>query len=218
MDVPVWQVVYEELKDQGFEIISAAQDTGGDQAAYFFNDCKVTYTAIVDLNHTISTLYNMVNVPTGVWINEDGLIVRYDDGAYGNKHQIGNIKFGADSYLVALRDWVAKGADSPHVLDSSEVTQQIRGRSTEEALAEPYFKLGTHLYQEGDLDSARQWWKKAQELHPDSWNYHRQDWSFDPETAREKWAAKVKTLGGTPYYAPSAIVEMDQDRIIKSSS
>ena len=33
MDLPGWQAIYEELGDQGLEVISVAQDTGGEAAA-----------------------------------------------------------------------------------------------------------------------------------------------------------------------------------------
>ena len=32
----------------------------------------LTYTVLIDEKHLVSKLYNMVNVPTGVWINEKG--------------------------------------------------------------------------------------------------------------------------------------------------
>ena len=57
------------------DLLAAAQDTGGEAAAgKIFEDAKVTYTAIIDEDHTISTLYNLVNVPSGVWIDERGKI------------------------------------------------------------------------------------------------------------------------------------------------
>lgn len=34
----------------------------------------LTYTVLIDEKHLVSKLYNMVNVPTGVWINEKGRI------------------------------------------------------------------------------------------------------------------------------------------------
>ena len=42
----------------------------------------------MDENHTISALYNMVNVPTGVWINEDGIIVRPPETAYSSNVEL----------------------------------------------------------------------------------------------------------------------------------
>ena len=84
MDVPVWQSFYEELKGNNFEIISAAQDSGGEAAAGgIFDAGNVTYTALIDVNHTISSLFNLVNVPSAVWIDEEGRIVRINSPRLG---------------------------------------------------------------------------------------------------------------------------------------
>jgi hypothetical protein len=37
---------------------------------------------------------------------------------------------------------------------------------------------------------------------PDSWNYHRQAWSFTPAEAGPKWMTKFLNLGDAPYYPP----------------
>ena len=77
------------MKDQGFEIISAAQDSGGEAAAGpWFDRAHATFTQIVDETHLISSLYNMVNVPTGVWINEKGIIVRPPETAYSSNVEL----------------------------------------------------------------------------------------------------------------------------------
>ena len=64
-----------------------AQDTGGVPVAKpFYDAAKATFTALVDVNHTVSSLYDMVNVPTAVWIDETGKIVRHDEDAQGATH------------------------------------------------------------------------------------------------------------------------------------
>jgi len=92
------------LKDKNFEIISVAQDTGGAKDAGPWIDPlqyvaakpdlpketieaarkigPLTYTALIDEKHLVSKLHNMVNVPTGVWINEQGRIVRPNEVAF----------------------------------------------------------------------------------------------------------------------------------------
>ncbi len=77
MDLPGWQKVYAELKDRNFELIAAAQDTGGEPAAgKWYDAAKATFTTLVDVQHTISSAYQFVNVPMGVWIDERGRVVR----------------------------------------------------------------------------------------------------------------------------------------------
>ena len=97
-----------------------AQDTGGEAAAgEWFDKAGATYTQIVDENHLISRLYNMVNVPTGVWIDEEGRIVRYNEGTYAKSHKMGTIEFGRDDYLPAVRDWIEKGRNLNHGKDEA---------------------------------------------------------------------------------------------------
>jgi hypothetical protein len=65
--------------------------------------------------------------------------------------------------------------------------------------AEANFKLAVWFVQAGTAERASQYFKRAQELNPDDWNYHRQDWSFTPEQAGKLWLEKFQKLE-TPYY------------------
>ena len=68
--MPGWQKLYSELKDKNFEIVSVAQDTGGAKdAAPWITAAKPEFTALIDTEHLVTRLYDMVNVPTAVWIN-----------------------------------------------------------------------------------------------------------------------------------------------------
>ena len=63
--------------------MAAAQDTGGEAAAgKFYAAAKATYATLIDPQHLVSSLYGMVNVPTGVWIDEQGRMVRPLETAY----------------------------------------------------------------------------------------------------------------------------------------
>ncbi len=206
--MPVWQRIYQEIDDDNFVIISAAQDTGGEQAAgKVFDDAKVTYKAIIDQQHTISSLFNLVNVPSGVWIDEQGKIVRIDEGTYTQKHKLGTFEFGSNDYVPAVRDWIAKGAQSAFVWSPQEVAQRIIPRTADGERAEPAFKLGIYFHRNGNEAKANQWWEQAQKLNPDSWNFHRQDWSFTRAEATIKWMNKVGQLNGKPYYRPLVLPE-----------
>lgn len=214
-DVAGWEKVYQELKDEGFEILSFAEDTGGEAAAgQWFDRGGATFTQVVDENHVISRLYNMVNVPTGVWIDEEGRIVRPNETAYSSDVSLtlGGKKMevnGAD-YVKGLRDWVERGDDSVYVLSPEEIAKRVAPRTDEQEQAEAYFQLGNHFHRAGDAARADKYWMKAQELRPDSWNYHRQDWSFTPKEAGANWMKKYIGLGDEPYYAPLDLPAVQQ--------
>ncbi|GJM14283.1 MAG: hypothetical protein DHS20C12_26860 [Pseudohongiella sp.] len=202
--MPVWQSIYEELKSDNFEIISVAQDTEGEAAAGpIFDDANVTYTSIIDVNHRISALYNLVNVPSGVWIDEEGKIARINEGTYAKTHANG--AFGTDDYVPIVRDWVAKGADSEYVWDRAKVRDSIFERTPEMEQAQPAFRLATYYFSNGNDDKAEQYFTLAQELDPTSWNYLRQDLHYEEGgSAGPEWRARresIESAGGS-YYAP----------------
>jgi len=203
----VWQSIYEELKSENFEIISVAQDTGGEEAAgYIFDDANVSYTDIIDVNHQISSLYNLVNVPSGVWIDEQGKIMRINEGTYAKEHMNG--AWGTNDYVPIVRDWVKKGADSEYVWDRDKVRESIVQRTPEAERAQPAFRLGGYYFTNDNDEKAEQYWTMAQELDPTSWNYLRQDLLYEEGgSAGPEWRArreKIEGAGGN-YYAPLEI-------------
>ena len=175
---------------------------GERSTAEWHDQTELSYTTLIDETHRVSSLYNLVNVPSAVWIDEDGRIVRIDEGAYSRVHDLGGFKFGTDDYSPAVRDWVEKGAESPFVLSADAVVSRIRPRSDDEALADATFKLGVYFYQQGDEERARVYWQQAQALFPDSWNMHRQDWNLTEGLGGPKFQEKRQGLGDEPYYAP----------------
>ena len=97
----MWQVVYDELKDEGLEIVAVALDTAGRAAveakvrptdlderpdvvrrlrgwspARWEAKAAPTYPCLIDEEHVVADLFGMTNVPMAVWIDEEGRIVR----------------------------------------------------------------------------------------------------------------------------------------------
>ncbi len=149
----------------------------------------------------------MVNVPAAVWVDEEGRIVRPSEVAYSKEQQVLGNTIGNNRYISGLRDWVAQGKKSRFVMSPEKLKELLRTKPPELRLADAHFKLATHFHALGDSGEAAVHWKVAQELHPNSWNYHRQEWSFDPTTAGQKWFQKFRALNGQPYYAPLDLPE-----------
>ena len=203
------------MKGQNFEIVAAAQDTGGEKAAgEWYDRAKATYTTLIDVQHSISTAYQFINVPMGIWIDERGRVVRPAEPAWTSDQtmKIGqkSIVTEGSTYLSALRDWVANGEKSKYVLSDEEFARRVKPRSKEEMEAEASFKLAVYFHQNGQADLAEKYFAKAQQLNPDDWNYHRQDWSFTPGEADKKWLEKFNKLD-QPYY-PKLEIKKPQDR------
>ena len=208
--MPGWQTLYAELKNQNFEIISVAQDTGGvKDAGPWITAAKSEYTALVDTQHLVTRLYNMVNVPTAVWINEQGRIVRPNEVAYVDDRYKGMTKLEAAPYLAALRDWVAKGERSEFAFSEAQLKQQMEQQKPEWATAAAEFALAEYLYRKGEQAASIKHYKEAQRLNPDNWNYKRQAWALS-DAEREygtTFMKEVQKLNGKPYYTPRRLPE-----------
>lgn len=208
--MPVWQRIYEEINDPNFVIVSAAQDTGGEAVAGpIFDAAKATYIQVIDADHIISSAFNFVNVPSAAWVDEDGKIVRIDEGTYAKSHEIGDgdrkVAFGTDVYSPALKDWIANGADSVHVQSTAAVTGNIRQHSPNQLAADAAFRLANLFRTHGHTEKAEHYWKKAQELNPDSVNFIRQNLTLSEEGSAGESFLKMRgeyISEGKDYYRP----------------
>ena len=199
------------MKDKNFEIVSVAQDTGGvKDAGKWIEAAKPEYTVLIDTKHLVTRLYNMVNVPTAVWINEKGRIVRPNEVAYVDNRFTAMHRIEAAPYLEAIRDWVAKGEKSIYAMSEDELKKQIEEQKPEWALAAAEFALAEHLYHKGQSAASIRHYKQAQQLNPDNWNYKRQAWALS-DAERDygtSFMKEVQKLGGKPYYTPRRLPEV----------
>jgi len=202
-DLAGWQKVYEDLKDKNFEIVAAAQDTGGPKVVFpWYEKAHVTFTALADPHHTVSSLYQIINVPSGIWVDEQGKIVRPAEVSYSKQQKIMGQLIGDNRYAQGVRDWVEKGPSSAFVLPPEALSKKLQARPRDLRLADAHFKLGVYFFEHDLRDQAASHWQQSQKLNPDSWNYHRQEWSFDKSKEMANWLAKVRKLGDRPYYDP----------------
>lgn len=211
--MPVWQRIYEEINDPNFVILCAAQDTGGEAVAGpIFDAANATYIQVVDPDHIISSAFNFINVPCAAWVDEEGRIVRIDEGTYSKEHKIEagdqSIVFGTDVYSPALKDWIANGADSVHVQSAETVTSHIRQHTSDELLADAAFRLGNLFREHGHGDKAEHYWERARELNPDSINFFRQNLTLTKEGSAGETFMNLRgeyMAQGKDYYRPMDI-------------
>jgi peroxiredoxin len=207
-DLPLWQKVYERLKDKNFELIAVAEDTAGEKAAgKFYDRAHATYTTLIDVDHRVTELYQMVNVPSGVWIDEQGKLARPPEVAYTPGFRLFGRQVGDERYVPAMEDWIERGSASRFVSSKEDLRSALAPESIEKRTADVEFKVGAYLFKAGDPTGATLHWQEAQKLDPGNWNYHRQEWSFDSKKAVTLWMKKVQSLDGKPYYPPIAFPE-----------
>ena len=175
-------------------------DATPEAAAPFATD--VDFPVVLDRGHLLGELFGVVNVPSGIWVDEQGTVVRPPETAYPARpgfldaevdesavppdrlervrvaqRHLKAMRIDADGYVAALRDWVAHGADSRFALSAEEVLERSRPRPPEQAQAAAAFALGQHLHATGRPEAAVRWFRESHRLQPDNWTYRRQAWT-----------------------------------------
>jgi hypothetical protein len=160
------------------------------------------YPCLVDERHQLALLYGMVNVPTAVWIDEDGRIVRPPEPAAVTEAfkaiDLASFSMPPDAvetgsrhrnrYFDAVRDWVRRGPDSPAALPPDEVLRRMdrAGTGAERDRAAAHLRVAEALYRRKDPDAAQLHFAEAARLWPENWAYQRQARQLaDPATVGE---------------------------------
>jgi hypothetical protein len=228
MDLPVWQALRSELRPLGLEIVTVALDTRGAEAAGPWIDAaKPDHPSLIDAAHSLDALLGITNVPMGVWIDEDGVLVRPAEAAFAPRGggigemklpdsapqrlkdmlaEAAKIRVEPDAYVAALRDWALNGKRSRFALTPDEVVRRSGARPLEASRAAACFELGQHLHRAGHVEAARPFFREAHRLQPENWTYKREAWSLvDPlqgptEHYDSDWLAEIRKIGAENYY------------------
>jgi hypothetical protein len=228
----VWQELRTELHPKGLEIVTVALDVDADHARPFIEAAHPEHPSLIDEAHVLDELFGIVNVPNGVWIDEEGIIVRPAEPAFPGRNpamesfrdidvstlppdvadvltEAKKIKSDPELSVAMVRDWAERGHESRYVLTPDEVVRRSQPRSNAEATAAAHFELGQYLHRNGDHAAAIPHWQEAHHLYPDNWTYKRQAWNFeDPmrqghtDAYDGSWYEDVKKIGAENYYPP----------------
>jgi hypothetical protein len=218
----VWQSLYNELKDHGFTVLAVAMDQP-EAARPWIEAAAPAYPCLIDRDHHLADLYNLVNVPQALWIDEKGRIVRppgtagstdsframdrktfaMPDAVIAERNRIKAL------YFDAVRDWALRGTASVNALDESRAAARLSLPDAAIAEAHARFRLGQHLLRHGQAEEAKAQMAEATRLHPDSWAMWRQAAAKNERglAAGPEFWARVDALGPRPYYAPVDVAD-----------
>ena len=209
MDLPVWQALFEELGAvrgplgaSGFTPITIAVDRSAEDARPWIETARPTHPSLVDPWHVVADLYNAVNVPTDVWIDERGRIVRPNDVGFGTDtfRQLTGIDSG--KRLAALRAWL-DGTMPAMPDDRVRALTTVPTAPHQQARAE--FALGRWLWERGRLDAASRHFDQAGTLAPHDFMIRRGTMPLrgvDPMGPEFRKMFAAWTGAGNPYYRP----------------
>jgi hypothetical protein len=164
----VWQALNEELAADGLVVITIALDRSADDARPFIEVAGATHPSLIDTDHVVADLYNMVNVPTVLWIDEDGRVVRPNDVHYVSSEFAAITRFHPRKPLAALRAWV-HGEPAA----ANDTAWNVAGPTWTDQEARAAFALAWHLARAGRVEAAERWFVRAGELAPHDFTIRR---------------------------------------------
>ncbi len=144
-------------------MLTVALDKSPEDARPWVEAAKPTHPSLVDTEHRLADLYGIVNVPTGVWIDERGRIVRPNDPTFGTDTFVEMHGIRSGPHLDALRAWVRSGTLP---FDEAGVRRRQTLPAPEEQLARAEFAIAWHLHRRGRIEAAERHFVRAGELAP----------------------------------------------------
>lgn len=224
----MWQALREELFPKGLEVVTVALDLKGVvSAGRWIEAANATHPSLIDQAHQVDELFGIVNVPTGVWIDEEGMIVRPPEPAFPARpgflangpppdgidayqaevlREARRIRIEPEKYVAGLRDWVEVGKQSRFALTPEEVVRRSGERDTDRSLAAAHFELAQHLWRSGREAEAVPHFRAARRLQPGNWTYKRQAWALahrlqaPSDLFEGDWLSDVRAIGAENYY------------------
>jgi len=165
--------LYEEFDPGQLVILAVALDEDVDAVRQWAREeppVPLTYPVLIDRDHLLAELYDIVNVPTTIWIDEEGRIVRPRSIAPADDTFKDFTQIDSSIHNDALRAWVRDGVLP---FDDSEVRSRLQAPSADAQQARAERRLGMHLLRSGHRDAGERHLATALGLAPGDWAIHR---------------------------------------------
>jgi hypothetical protein len=158
----------DELADHNFQVIAVAIDENVEAVRGFMEG--ITYPVLMDVDHLLTELYAISNVPSVVMIDENDTIVQPNWNAYATDTFKDYTGIDSSEQLEVIRQWVIN--DTP-MMTADEAKNAVGDLSPDEEQARLHFRIANHLRGQGDDDGAARNFDRAAELAPHDWTIRR---------------------------------------------
>jgi hypothetical protein len=194
--------MHEELGPRGLAVITVALDATPDEARPWIEAAQPAHPSLIDPWHVVPDLFNIVNVPTAVWVDERGRLARPADVAFGTdtfRHITG---IAAEAHLGALRRWVSGEVPT---LPPDRVRALVAVPSPSDQQARTEFAIGRWLWERGRRDAASRHFDHAGALAPHDFTIRR---GTMPMLGHDPMGPSFRTMlaawkdSGRSYYQP----------------
>ncbi|ROO89601.1 peroxiredoxin [Actinocorallia herbida] len=166
-DLAVWQAQHAALAPRGFAVLSVALDRRPEDAAPWITEALAEgapHTALIDADGHVAELYDVLNVPTVVWIDEEGRVARPQDTQFATDLFREMSGIDSSAVLSALSRWVTEGDSG---LSREEAARATRHATPARQRARTEAALGLWLHRNGREAEAEEHFAEATELAPE---------------------------------------------------
>ncbi|GII31693.1 hypothetical protein Pmi06nite_51350 [Planotetraspora mira] len=160
-DLAAWDELHEELSPSGLTVVSVSLDRDPEDARPWIEGLE--HPSLIDAEGSVAELYNVVNVPTVVWIDEEGRIARPQDTMTATDTFREMNGLSSEDAKNALRRWVL---DEESGLTPEVVREHLRIPTEEERRARLHARLAAWLFRHGRTAPAQGHAREAAELAP----------------------------------------------------
>jgi len=162
-DLGAWQERHEALAPAGFTVVSIALDHDVANAEPWHREAGTTHPALVDVDGVAADAFDVVNVPTAVWLDEEGRIARPQDSQTATDQFRDWNHLSAEASGRALRRWVLEGDAG---LTAAQVREHLRLPSEGDQRARAETRLAGWLARNGHPEAAERHFAAAAEAAP----------------------------------------------------
>jgi peroxiredoxin len=149
-ELPAWKQLADELRAEGLDVVTVAIDEDPEAVRPWAETADLPVA--VDPEHRLSDVFGVVNVPSTVWLDEEGRVVKPPTIAPGDDQFQEFTQVEADAHHDALRRWVREGAvpAPPPVADDEDLRTARAER-----------RLAAWLHRHDHLDAAERHFQAA---------------------------------------------------------
>lgn len=164
----------------------------------------ITYPVLMDADHLITELYAISNVPSVLLIDENDRIIQPNWNAFATDTFKEYTGIDSASQVEIIRRWVLDGTP---MMSPEDAKLAVGDLSDEEQQARLYFRIATHLRNNGDDAGARRNFDRAASLAPYDWTIRR---ALLPLTGGDPFGQEFNELAaefnaaGRPYHGVAA--------------
>lgn len=130
-ELPAWKQLADELRADGLDVVTVALDEDAEAVRPWTQEGLAT---VVDTEHRLSDVFGVVQVPSTVWLDEDGRVVKPPTIAPGDDRFREWTKVASQEHHDALRRWARTG-EVPTVDTVSPDDDTLRAARAERRLA-----------------------------------------------------------------------------------